>query len=79
MIPPPPLLRLLDVHQRHDGVAASRLANHLPKSRIRDAHQREILAKLSLVPRTLSQDSHYAALATQTGQCVQDLIRMWGD
>jgi PKHD-type hydroxylase len=49
------------------------------QSRIRDAHQREILAKLSLVPRTLSQDSHYAALATQTGQCVQDLIRMWGD
>lgn len=49
------------------------------QSRIRDAHQREIIAKLSQVPRTLSQDTKYAELATQSGQCVQDLIRMWGD
>jgi len=49
------------------------------QSRIRDAHQREIIAKLSLVPRTLGKDPQYSTLATQTGQCVQDLIRMWGD
>jgi PKHD-type hydroxylase len=49
------------------------------QSRIRDAHQREIIAKLSLVPRTLSQDPQHAALVTQTGQCIQELIRMWGD
>lgn len=49
------------------------------QSHIRDAHQREIIAKLSLVPRTLSQDTQHAALATQTGQCVQELMRMWGD
>lgn len=49
------------------------------QSRIRDAHQREIIAKLSLVPRTLSQDAKYTELATQSGQCIQDLIRMWGD
>lgn len=49
------------------------------QSRIRDAHQREIIAKLSLVPRTLSQDPQHASLVTQTGQCIQELIRMWGD
>ncbi|MCQ4242090.1 Fe2+-dependent dioxygenase [Stutzerimonas stutzeri] len=49
------------------------------QSRIRDAHQREVIAKLSLVPRTLSQDPQHAALVTQTGQCIQELIRMWGD
>ncbi|TWC35631.1 PKHD-type hydroxylase [Pseudomonas sp. SJZ079] len=49
------------------------------QSRIRDAHQREIIAKLSLVPRVLSQDEKYTELATQSGQCIQDLIRMWGD
>lgn len=49
------------------------------QSRIGDAHQREIIAKLSLVPRTLSQDEKYTELATQSGQCIQELIRMWGD
>ena len=49
------------------------------QSRIRDARQREIIAKLSLVPRTLSQDERYQDLATQTGQCIQDLVRLWGD
>jgi PKHD-type hydroxylase len=49
------------------------------QSRIRDAHQREIIAKLSMVPRVLSQDAKYVELATQSGQCVQELIRMWGD
>jgi PKHD-type hydroxylase len=49
------------------------------QSRIRDAHQREIIAKLSVVPRTLGQDAKYAELATQSGQCIQELIRMWGD
>lgn len=49
------------------------------QSRIRDAHQREIIAKLNLVPRTLSQDAKYTELATQTGQCIQELIRIWGE
>ncbi|MFT6615752.1 MAG: PKHD-type hydroxylase [Halopseudomonas sp.] len=49
------------------------------QSHIRDARQREIIAKLSLVPRTLSKDAKYTDLATQTGQCVQELMRMWGD
>lgn len=49
------------------------------QSRIRNVHQRELIAKLSLVPRTLRQDTKYAALATQSEQCVQELIRMWGD
>jgi PKHD-type hydroxylase len=49
------------------------------QSRIRDAHQREIIAKLGLIPRTLGQDEKYTELATQTGQCIQELIRMWGD
>lgn len=49
------------------------------QSRVRNAHQREIIAKLGMVPRTLSQDARYAELATQSGQCVQELIRMWGD
>lgn len=49
------------------------------QSRIRNAQQREIIAKLSLVPRTLSQDPQYAALSTQTTQCIQELTRMWGD
>jgi PKHD-type hydroxylase len=49
------------------------------QSRVRDAHKREIIAKLSLVPRTLSQDEKYTELATQSGQCIQELLRMWGD
>ncbi|WP_341305386.1 Fe2+-dependent dioxygenase [Pseudomonas sp. TMP25] len=49
------------------------------QSRIRDAHQREIIAKLSVVPRTLGQDAQYTELATQTGQCIQELVRMWAD
>jgi PKHD-type hydroxylase len=49
------------------------------QSRVRDAHQREIIAKLSLIPRTLGQDDKYTELATQAGQCIQELVRMWGD
>ncbi|MDO9625703.1 MAG: Fe2+-dependent dioxygenase [Pseudomonas sp.] len=49
------------------------------QSRVRDAHKREIIAKLSLVPRILSQDEKYTELATQSGQCIQELLRMWGD
>jgi PKHD-type hydroxylase len=49
------------------------------QSRVRDAHKREIIDKLSLVPRTLSQDEKYTELATQSGQCIQELLRMWGD
>jgi PKHD-type hydroxylase len=48
------------------------------QSRIRDAHQRENIATLSVVPRTLSQDAKYAQLPTQSDQCIQELIRMWG-
>ncbi len=49
------------------------------QSRIRDARQRDLIAKLNLVPRTLSQDERYRDLATHAGQCIQDLVRMWGD
>jgi PKHD-type hydroxylase len=48
------------------------------QSRIRDAHQRENIATLSVVPRTLSQDAKYAQLPTQSDQCIQELIHMWG-
>lgn len=43
------------------------------QSRIADAHKREIIARLNHVPRILSKDEQYTELATQTGQCIQDL------
>ena len=49
------------------------------QSHIADAHKREIIARLNHVPRILSKDEQYTELATQTGQCIQDLLRMWGD
>lgn len=49
------------------------------QSRIRDAGQREIIAKLKAVPLALGQDGQHHALAVQTNECIQRLIRMWCD
>ncbi|MES2013674.1 MAG: Fe2+-dependent dioxygenase [Pseudomonadota bacterium] len=49
------------------------------QSRIKDAAKREIIAKLNLVPNTLSSDEKYRELATLTGECIQNLVRMWGE
>lgn len=49
------------------------------QSRIRSAEHREILGKLSAVPQLLGRDEQYQALALQTNECVQRLMRMWGD
>lgn len=49
------------------------------QSRIRDADQRELIAKLQAVPLYLGQDERHQALAVQTNECIQRLIRMWGD
>ena len=44
-----------------------------------DAGQREIIAKLKAVPLALGQDGPHHALAVQTNECIQRLIRMWCD
>lgn len=49
------------------------------QSRIRDAEQRELIAKLNAVPRYLAEDEQYQALAVQTNECIQRLIRLWGE
>ncbi|MBV6290099.1 Fe2+-dependent dioxygenase [Pseudomonas aegrilactucae] len=49
------------------------------QSRIRDAGQREIIAKLKAVPQALGQGEQHQALAVQTNECIQRLIRMWCD
>lgn len=49
------------------------------QSRIRDAEQRELIAKLQAVPLHLGEDARYQALAVQTNECIQRLIRLWGE
>ncbi|MEC6744492.1 MULTISPECIES: Fe2+-dependent dioxygenase [Pseudomonas] len=49
------------------------------QSRIRDAGQREIIAKLKAVPPALGQGGQHQALAVQTNECIQRLVRMWCD
>lgn len=49
------------------------------QSFIRDADQRELIAKLKAVPLYIGQEERYRELAIQTNECIQRLIRMWGD
>lgn len=49
------------------------------QSRIRDADQRELIAKLKAVPLYIGEEPRFRDLAIQTGECIQRLIRMWGD
>ena len=49
------------------------------QSYIRDADQRELIAKLKAVPLFIGQEERYRELAIQTNECIQRLIRMWGD
>lgn len=49
------------------------------QSRVRDAEQRELIAKLNAVPLHLGDDERYQALAVQTNECIQRLMRLWGD
>lgn len=49
------------------------------QSLIRDAEQRELIAKLKAVPLYIGQEERYRDLALQTNECIQRLIRMWGD
>ncbi|WP_422910580.1 Fe2+-dependent dioxygenase [Pseudomonas sp. MAC6] len=49
------------------------------QSQIRDADQRELIAKLKAVPLYIGQEERYRDLAIQTNECIQRLIRMWGN
>lgn len=49
------------------------------QSRIRDAHQREILGKLNALKDVLRQNPAQLPLALQANECAQNLLRMWGE
>jgi PKHD-type hydroxylase len=49
------------------------------QSRIREADQREIIAKFRAVPHFLEGDEKYATLAVQTNECIQRLLRLWDE
>ncbi len=67
----------------HQVLPVSRGVRHAAvgwiQSLIRDPEQREILTKLKAVPHFLGSDARYQDLAVQTSECIQRLIRLWGE
>jgi PKHD-type hydroxylase len=49
------------------------------QSRIRDAQQREIVGKLNALKDVLRQSPDQLPAALQANECIQNLLRMWGE